>query len=462
MNAKKRVMIIGLDCATPELVFGSWLEALPHIKQVLDAGVYGPLRSSVPPITCPAWMVAMTGQNPGRLGFYGFRNRLDYSYHRMGIANGTSVRVKTVWDYLTENGKSSILLGVPQTYPPRPINGCMVTDFLAPNINCQYTYPNQLKEEIKNLVGEYLLDVKEFRTEDKEGLLKQIYEMTEKRFKVAKYLIGKNPEWDFFMMVEIGVDRIHHSFWKYMDIKHPAYIPGNPYETAIFDYYCYIDQQIGELLKAAEVGEETLTILMSDHGAKAMLGGIAINQWLMQEGYLMLKNPPTGLQQIKPEDIDWSRTKVWASGGYYSRLNFNIVGREPEGAVQPEELEVFTADLIDKIEMMTDSCGNLLGNRAYRPTDVYDQVNNIPPDLIVYLGNLDYRAVGSVGHTSIYVTENDTGPDDANHAEDGIFVMKGKGQMRERTGLQLLDIAPTVLDYFGIEVPTEMVGKIIE
>jgi len=100
-----------------------------------------------------------------------------------------------------------------------------------------------------------------------------VEEMTEKRFKVAHHLLTEK-EWDFFMMVEMGVDRIHHGFWKFHDPKHVKYEPGSKYEHAIRDYYIYVDRKVGELLTL--VDSETAVLVVSDHGAKAMAGGVPV------------------------------------------------------------------------------------------------------------------------------------------------------------------------------------------
>ena len=71
-------MVIGLDCAAPELVFDRWLDDLPNLKSLYQSGLHGLLRSCDPPITVPAWSVMMSSKSPGRLGVYGFRNRADY------------------------------------------------------------------------------------------------------------------------------------------------------------------------------------------------------------------------------------------------------------------------------------------------------------------------------------------------------------------------------------------------
>ena len=129
-----RVFVIGLDCGDPVLVFDQWRDELPTLRQLMEAGAYGPLTSSIPCITVPAWSSMTSGKDPGVLGFYGFRNRADYSYENMSMATGSAVKEPRVWEMLGEAGKQVIIVGVPQTYPVRQVNGYLVSSFLTPSI----------------------------------------------------------------------------------------------------------------------------------------------------------------------------------------------------------------------------------------------------------------------------------------------------------------------------------------
>ena len=458
MSKVKKVLIIGLDCFEPSLVFERWKDKLPTFSALAKKGYSGNLESSIPAITVPAWQSMMTSRNPGSMGFYGFRNRKDHSYDDMFFATSAAVKVDTTWRILSRNNLKSVVLGVPQTYPPKPLNGCLVGCFLTPDTDSDFTYPSYLKDEIMENMGEYILDVKNFRTEDKDYLLDQIYKMSDNRFKTADYLM-KNKPWDFFMMVDMGPDRLHHGMWKYFDESHVNHVPNSPYRHSIRDYYIYLDGKIAELLKNVDM-DETAVFIVSDHGAKKMEGGFCFNDWLIKEGYLTLKSKIEKPRTIKNADIDWSKTSVWGSGGYYGRLFINVKGREPQGVVLPEEYETFRATLKEKLEAVLDHNGKLMGNRAFRPKDIYPEVLGVAPDLIVYFGDLGWRSVGTVGNKSLYVFENDTGPDDANHAQNGMYIMvtpdMKNGVSMDR---QLMDIAPTVLDLLGIEIPDDMEGK---
>jgi len=441
---ERKVAIIGLDCADPKLVFEEFWHDLTNIQRIARSGSYGPLRSTIPPITVPAWMSMMTGKDPGTLGFYGFRNRKDYSYDSVFFANSKLVKHEPVWETLGKRGHKSIVLGVPLTYPPKPINGYMVTSFLTPSVESDYTYPKKLKEEIKSWVGRYMLDVENFRTDDKQRILDEVYEMTEKRFEVARHLVTEK-EWDLFIMVEMGPDRMHHAFWAHHDSTHFKHDPNSPFKNAIKDYYKFLDEKIGELISLFP--DNTVILVVSDHGVQKMEGGIAINDWLVEKGYLVLKEKPekpTRIGKLISEGrIDWSKTRAWGMGGYYGRLFINVEGREPEGVVPKHEYESFRDQLISELEAITDESGKNIGTKVFKPEEIYKEVNNIPPDLIIYFGNLTWRSIGSVGNETIWLHENDTGPDDANHAEDGI-VISSEGEVPRK----IYEIRDLVLRFF--------------
>jgi len=112
--------------------------------------------------------------------------------------------------------------------------------------------------------------------------------MTEKRFAVLRHLFAtRQPE--FLMAVFMGPDRLHHAFWKFFDPEHRRYVPDHPYRDVLRDYYRYLDEEIGRTLEV--LPDDAGVIIASDHGAKRLDG--AINEWLIKEGYLQLKGPPS-------------------------------------------------------------------------------------------------------------------------------------------------------------------------
>jgi predicted AlkP superfamily phosphohydrolase/phosphomutase len=453
-----KVAVIGLDCAAPALVFERWRDELPNLKRLMDAGTWGPLRSVDPPITVPAWTCMMSGRDPGELGIYGFRNRADYRYDSLTVADSRAVHVDRVWDHLGRAGRHVIVVGVPQTSPPVTVNGELVSCFLTADTRTDpYTHPTELRSEIERLVGAYRVDVQNFRSDDRDRILAEIYAMTEQRFAVCRHLLDTRP-WDFFMLVEIGLDRMHHAFWRFLDPAHPQHEPGHRYRDVIRAYYAYLDEEIGELLERFD--GDTTVLVVSDHGARPMEGAICVNEWLVEQGYLVLREPPTGLTPLRNASVDWGRTRAWGEGGYYCRLCLNVHGREPEGLVEPEEYDAVRDELVAALERLPGPDGQPIGTRAFRPEELWREQRGIPPDLIVYFGDLGWRSNGSLGHGRHWTFDNDTGPDDANHDRDGICIIAGAGVPAERReDLAIGDIAPTILSLAGVDGAAGMPGR---
>ena len=463
----RRVAVIGLDGVPPALVFGAAGDDLVNLRALMDHGVWGPLRSTDPPITIPAWACMTTGRDPGELGMYGFRNRLGYDYREMQTVNASHVQAPRCWEYVEEAGGSSIIVGLPQTYPPRPHQGITVAGFPFPDGSRGWVYPEKVLEEIPLLAeGEYVPDVTGFRNRERGELLKDIYRMIERRFRLARDLVIHRP-WDFFMMVEIAPDRLHHAFWRYANPDHRLYEPGNPFEHAIRDAYRYLDSCIGSLL--ALLDDDTSVLVVSDHGAKTMAGGICINEWLIRNDLLVLHTEPQGETPLRPDMVDWSRTRVWSEGGYYARIFLNVKGREPQGTIEQNEYESFRNELAEKLLHLPDERGLPMANRILKPEEIYRTCNHVAPDLILYFDDLSRRSIGTIGSGDLYRSGNDTGPDDANHDPDGIFIAARLSDLRQgvRRGTQIrdtscLDITPTILHEFGLRPPEDLTGKIID
>lgn len=455
----QRVMVIGLDCGSPDLVFDQFRDELPVLSQLMRVGTWGRLQSSIPCITVPAWSSMMTGRDPGTLGIYGFRNRADYTYAAMTTADSSAVREPRLWDYVSDAGRDSVVIGVPQTYPVHALKGHLVSGLLTPGTDSLFTYPAIFRQDVLNVAPNYSFDARNFRTFDKDHLLAQILEMNEAQHRLVMHALRTRP-WDYFMYVNIGLDRLHHGFWHYHDPLHRLYEPGNPYENTIRDYYKLLDRQIGEMLETAD---GATILVVSDHGVSRMDGGICLNEWLWRNGWLTLRTPPKPGEflSIDDADIDWSRTRAWASGGYYGRVFLNVHGREPQGVIPSHAYEATRDELSAALRAIPAPDGTPLDTRVFKPQEIYTAVRAIPPDLMVYFGGLHWRAVGTLGYQDIYTYDNDTGPDDANHAEHGLFILfdpreRGAGEV---TGHQLLDIAPTLLGRMGIKAPPDLPGR---
>ena len=455
---KKRLFIFGLDAAPPELIFRRFIKYLPNFQKILKKAVYGPMRSCDPPITIPAWMVMMTGREPGELGLYGFRHRKDYSYKDIVLPTSKSIRHPKIWDYLGNEGLKSFVMGIPPTYPPHPLNGWLITSFLTPDDKSNFTYPLTLKYEVKKIVKEYIFDVP-FRREDREWVLENIFKMTDIHHKVAIEMM-KRKDWDLFIYMEIGLDRIQHAFWKYMDKSHVRYTYHEKFSDAILKYYMKLDNILGDIIRTAPNAD---ILIVSDHGAKKMDGAFAINDWLIEKGYLKLKDEAKPGSRLEDADVDWSDTIAWGWGGYYARIFFNVKGREQEGLIESNELPKVMDKLRRDLLSIKGPNREKWINHVFTPKELYSTVNGNPPDLMVYLDDLNWRSAGTLGYDNYYLPENDTGPDDAVHDYNGILIWYSPNRNSSIEGnFSIYDVTPTVLKYFDIGVDKKFKGNVIE
>jgi predicted AlkP superfamily phosphohydrolase/phosphomutase len=399
----------------------------------------------------------VSGRDAGELGLYGFRNRVVGDTH-LRLVDARDVHVKRIWDWLGEHGYRVAPLFVPLTSPPTPVRGQMVSGFMWPGSHARWCFPRGLEAELVDRFGPYLADVENFRADDLDRIYRDIVMMTEQHVEIAEY-VWKEKQPDFMMMVEIGVDRFHHAFWRHIDPEHPRHEAGNPWGHLGREYYQLLDTHIGRL--RALTDEDTAVMVVSDHGARAMHGGFCINEWLIREGYLTLREPPAAPGPLDHARVDWKRTTAWAEGGYYARVFLNVAGREPNGTIAPAAVHTVRGELRGALENASDDEGHRIPTSVRIPQEHYRQARGFPPDLMVYFDDLKLRAIGSIGGNRIVVTENDTGPDSCNHDWDGIFVMSGGGTVARGyvTGAEIYDVAPTILGAFGVPRPPEILGR---
>ncbi len=457
-HSPQRVLVLGLDSVSPWLLYEKFLPLMPRMQKLLQRSRYGTLRTVDPPITVPAWAVMFSGMDPGTLGLYGFRHRKPGTYWDNYIPTSRTILQPLLWDRLSRLGKRVCVVGMPPGYPPPAVNGVYISDFLTPDQATDYVYPPSLRAEIDQVSGGYPFDVT-FRQNDRDRIGKELFEMTRKHFAVARHL-WKKEKWDLFALHEIGPDRLHHTFWRFFDRAHPRYEENAPLRTLVEDYYRMLDEEIGKFLD--EVGSDVRIVVVSDHGSQAMMGCLCINEWLMQKGYLTLKGPaPPPKTPIEEAKIDWSKTKAWGSGGYYARIFYNVKGREPEGAVKPKEVPELEARLTQELRSIQKPDGTPLKVDVRRPHEIYKEVRGDAPDLMVYFGDVAWRSIGSIGYRTLYIEENDTGPDDAVHSFEGIYAVSDPAVGRGEHGpeARLIDIAPTVLSMLGVAIPPEMQGR---
>lgn len=288
---KPKVLVLGLDGATFELIL-PWVKRgkLKNFAKILKAGSYCNLRSSLPPVTAPAWASFLTGKNPGKHGVFDFREYHPGSYDGP-VVNSKSIHSETLLELISRNGGKVGAINVPLTYPPMPVNGFVVSGLPAPTRGEDFTYPANLIQEIKLMGINYKLDLDWMYYKNKQkgkAFLQDLRILTEQRKKVTLELMNKHS-WDFFITVFTGIDQTQHYYWRYMDRTHPNYESGEPktHRNAILDSYKEMDAILEEVMDRMD--EETILILVSDHGSGPLKKKINFHHWLVNHDLMRLK-----------------------------------------------------------------------------------------------------------------------------------------------------------------------------
>lgn len=463
-SSKKKVFILGIDGAPPQLVFEEWREHLPNIKEMLRHSVYGRMMSTIPPSTIVAWNSMLTGKDPSFFDVYSYTFKDEEN--KTQLTNSKNVKEARLWKLLEKYGKRSIILNVPLTYPVEELNGIMISDFLTPEFNDKSVYPLKLKNEIKEKYGrDYIFDVgvglAGYKQFDTEQMIQKVYEMTEMQLDVAFNLIQKE-KWDFCMTVLIGSDRMQHTMWRLFDKTHRRHPGKNQYQAAIRDYYTYLDKKIGELKEL--LGEDAYLIIASDHGFDKMEGRINLNDWLIKEGYLVIKEKPTSPQKLDFSKVDWAKTKAYSIGAYFGRIYFNRKARDAaNGILDEEEVSALQQELIQKLSTLKNDRGEEIDNKFYLPQDVYaGPYLKESPDLYIYFDDLRWGVNNDVGNVGFYSQETTKGSDDAGHAPVGLFLLHHPSFSEKDLGtINIIDVLPTIYNLYGLKKPKDLKGNVL-
>jgi len=463
INKMAKVFVLGIDGAPPQLVFDKWIDELPNLKKLMDNGAFGRIESTIPPSTCIAWNSFFSGRDASDFGVYSYTKRNDFSYSPSQLISSHDIKTDMVWDVLTETGKKSYVIGVPITYPVKAINGAMVTGFMTPEFNDKSVHPPELREEIKSLLAkDYMFDVSvglaSYKKIDLDVLLEKVYEMTRQQFMVLRHLIERG-DWDFATLVLIGSDRLQHTLWAHIDETHRNYKESD-HRNSLKDYFIYIDKELGKIIELLD--DDTTVIVSSDHGMDKMNFRFNLNDWLIKEGYLVLKEPVDAPVRFSPDLIDWKKTRAYSSGAYFGRIQINLEGREPEGIVAAGDYDSLQQELAQKIMGIKGDQNQEMDNKVYLTRDIYSgKYAKYAPDMIVYLDNLLTGTSADIGNPSLYSTETQVGKDDAGHAPIGMFVISGANVSKsgDLGTVDIYDVAPTIFSILNVDIPNTLKGK---
>ena len=512
-SAPERVMVIALDGATWDLAH-PWMEAgyMPNLTRLVSDGVSAVMRAELPPSSVPNWPAFMTGKNAGKHGCLWWLGRDATGSLNQVPIDSQSVRGDTIWSYLSSHGKRVIVQNVPVTYPVEPINGVMISGLLTPRSAEDFVYPASLKTNLDTSVGGYQIYPQGGYARGREhAFLNALITNIRQHTKAADFLL-RSQVWDFFILVLGPTDEGSHKYWHYLDPDHHLHKPeeATKFGDSIQKLYTAADEAIGALLQ--HMSENDTLIVMSDHGFGPVEGFFLPNNWLMQQGYLQLKRTAATLfrrtlfragftprnvfplgkqilsflqgsdeirQRLDPgrqggkspirkvflseDDIEWSRTRVMATGFVNSQLFINLRGREPQGIVEISDYEPLRDRLIAELSSVVNPLtGKPHYDRIYRREELYsgpllDSLPDllcVPADLRIADSGVDFRS------TKLFETDLAVS---GTHRSEGIFVMVGPGVLRgtEIPPIRIFDLAPTIIHRLGLPVPNDMDGQVI-
>ncbi len=505
-----RVLVIGIDGATFRLMRPLMQQGyMPFLCRVEQQGALGPLTTIYPPVTAPAWSSFMTGKNPGKHGVYEFLHRKRGTLEQVPV-NAGMLGSETLWELMSKAGKRMVVVSVPLCYPPFPVNGTLMSDFLAPKGARDLSYPPELLQEVEDRFGEYLLYHKQVYTKDNVGnVLAELEEHTAYRQRVAEYLLKRDP-WDFAMVYFEGTDRLQHELWHILDPTSPMHDAREAaqYAERTRNYYRVLDDDVRQLAELAlQQDPETTIILMSDHGFGAIHKFVNFNIWLLKEGFLKLKQDlPTQLKHalfnlgltpslgyklsmhfgfanlrlsqgmtnrnqildlvrrgfLSFRNVDWSRTRAFSSGNY-GQIFVNLRGREPYGSVPPQEFDQVRDEIVERLRALKDpETGEAVVARIYAPPEVFwGPFVDDAPDVVFLLAE-NYKALGTLEFASNRVIEPAFG-NSGDHRMDGFVGLLGKEIKRGVTieNANIMDVAPTILYLMGLPIPSDLDGQVL-
>lgn len=505
-----RILVIGLDGATFDLI-KPWAREghLPALAHLMAHGVHGALRSTIPPMTAPAWTSFATGVNPGKHGLYDWIARVPGSYTFTPVTS-LDAKAPTIYSLLSEAGRRVCALNVPMTYPASPVNGLMISGMPAPSLKHTVSYPPDALEQIVTAIGDYMLypdPGQAYSDSGVDAFLARLYACTELRVKAFDYLRQREP-WDFAMMVFNGTDTVSHAMWKYMDREHPLHDPAryDRYGSAIRDFYRTVDGYLGQVIDT--LPDDTVLVVMSDHGFGPFHKFIHVNNWLIHEGFMAIRPdarsrvkqsffragfaPMTvydwlmrlGLGGLKREvvrgqgqgllkamflsfdDVDWQRTVAYSLGNV-GQIYLNVKGREPFGCVEPGAAYEHRRDaILARLQDLRDpETGETIVEAVFRREEVYrgDLVARAP-DILFLPRRLEYFGFGEYEFGSHRIVESMRRGISGTHRMNGIFLAYGAPVRPGLAihGAAIVDLAPTMLHLSGRPVPAHMDGRVLE
>jgi len=483
MGDVMKVFVLGIDGLTFDILDPLIEQGLlPNFKRLKSEGAYGRLESVIPPSSPPAWNTIATGLSPEEHGikdFWTFQWRNNSVERTVGTRRKAG---KAIWQTLNEYGKQVIVVNVPMTFPPDPVNGIMVSGLLTPSTDSPFTYPNEFREELFKAVPDYLIDLRGPGVwGDRGAYVEEIVYVEQKRMELLKYLLNNKP-WDFFFFVFTGTDRLQHGLWDEIQKMEPRAVR----------LYSLLDSVLALVMDHLQ--PEDILLVLSDHGFRGIYRTFNVNEFLRRSGLLHLKKGAyftalkgdlrrgalrtalvrTGLETpirkmrqrifarskktsasmaivdrvdtaFDPSLVDWSRTDA-------AMLSFNeleCTGIWCRNAQVADRVATLLQEVVDPKK----------GVSPVAEVEVKQDSGNGQWYVWVWMAN----GYGPSMMTAALSLFTDSVPPTGNHAVDGVLIAWGPQAIRsgEVQGARIYDIVPTIMYSMDLPIDSDLHGRVL-
>ena len=512
----RRVLLIGLDGATWRLL-DRLVQAgrMPVLGGLIQNGVRGELESTWPPISPVAWTSLASGVYPGKHRVFGFFQPRFNSVRSPRVeqslrpVNASDIGVSTLFETLNAHGRTTGLILVPVTHPPRPLDGYVVGDgILTPSEGSEYSWPSGLKRALLTAVPEFRVRPYKY-IHHRPSLIDEITRGVEQQARGAQWLI-KSFTTDFTMVVFTATDVVQHLFWKYLDPEAPSFHSraGTSARRRLWRFFETVDRLIGELV--AEAGSTTATMIVSDHGFTLPRRVFRINRWLQEQGLLRLEEGGSaavrkglaglggkgqgllrltrkldvlnlrhrlpgrgrfavgadirrGIQRVTSPRVDWSRTCAYGGNEGDPYIYINLRGRDPLGIVEPgADYERVRAHICSELAQLRDpKTHSLVARRVFSAGDLYPgPYEHEAPDITMETTDPTLVTSDTVqAMTSFADDKTQRGA----HGRQGMCLLSGAGIRKGSSvhGARIVDVMPTALHLLGVPVPASIDGCVL-
>jgi len=410
---------------------------MPNLGALYASGKMRRMNSVYPTISSVAWSSFMTGVNPGQHNIFGFIDR-EPNPLDMFIPTSSAMKVRTLWEYLSSAGKRSVVINVPVTYPPRNINGVLISCFLATKVE-KCVYPESYVPKLQQ--WNYRIDVDSWLgRKDKDKFMQDLYNTLERRLYTGMQLM-QSEEWDYFHLHIMESDRICHFLWAQWEQGDGKWAPQ------FENYFAEIDKCLGKFRDKLPDG--TQLIVMSDHGFCAVKKEVYVNKWLADNDYLKFNTDnPQSLAEISPETKAYSLIP--------GRIYINLKGREWAGKVASgQEYDELRQQISTEIKEMEDSeCGAKIVDKVFMREAIYkgNYLKRAADIIVIPKNGYDFK--GNLTADELASKSELTGM----HTYDDAMLYIEDTDLAEGE-IEIIDVLPTIFTLMKVEMPFIVEGK---